>query len=162
MRKYIISFVEIFNKSIEIICIIAITVSLATVLSQVFVRYVLRLGFAWVEEVTNYMLVVIAIFGACLNLYENNDINLRLIIDRFNPKLKNIINLFTYLFILLFLAFLIKYGYAFSLQGLKRDSITLGIKMYIPFLIIPVGGVTIAINVMYKIYSNLYKYLKHK
>ncbi|MBA7554906.1 hypothetical protein ES705_47545 [subsurface metagenome] len=63
MRKYIISFVEIFNKSIAIICIIAITVSLATVLSQVFVRYVLRLGFPWVEEVTNYMLVVIAMFG---------------------------------------------------------------------------------------------------
>ncbi len=135
---------------------------LLTVLGQVFARYVFRFGFAWVEEVTNYMLVLIAIFGACLNLYENNDISLKLIIDRFDPKIKSIINLITYLFILLFLIFLIKYGYAFSLQGLRRISITLGIKMYIPFLIIPVGGATIAINVMYKIYSNLYKCLKNK
>lgn len=135
---------------------------LVTVLVEVFIRYVLGFGFAWVEEVTNYMLVIIAIFGACLNLYENNDINLQLIIDRFNPKIKNILNLFSYLFILLFLIFLIKFGYAFSLQGLKRDSITLGIKMYIPFLIIPIGAAAIAINAMYKIYSNLYKSLKHK
>ncbi len=124
------------NKSM---CILFFIVMMIVIILRVIFRYLLSIGLVWAGEVTRYMLISIALFGASLNLINNEDVSLTFFLNKFGDKTRKMISYFNSFLMLLFLFSLLYSGYKFSLGGFNRLSPSMGVKMFWPYLIVPIA-----------------------
>lgn len=142
----------------SIISISAIAVMVATIILEVVARYIFNYGVPWAEEITNYMLVALAMFGAGLNMQEEKDISLELVVQTIkNHVFSAGIRIVSFALIIVFSSMLLIHGVVFSIQGFTRFSITLNIPMFFPYLFIPLGALNITIVAVFKIITSLQK-----
>ncbi len=106
---------------------------------QVLLRYVFGHALPWAEEAAVYMMVWMAFIGAAVALQRSEHMALNLFIDRLPPILKRVTRTISHLLILAFLLLLLFLGLqlAFTISG--QRSAALGLNMFWPYLILPLG-----------------------
>lgn len=108
----------------------------------VLMRYVFNNPKPWVEEISMYSVIWGILFGLSVALRNDHHIAIDLLYDVLSPKLKRLMNIFANLVGILFCIFFIYYSFNLVSSTHKTGmvSLTVGIPMWIIYVILPISG----------------------
>lgn len=108
----------------------------------VVLRYVLKDPKPWVEEISMYCVLWGILFGLSIALRNNQHITIDLVYDRLPPLLQRAVDIFANLVGIMFCIFLVYYSFILVTSTYKTGmvSMTVGIPMWLVYLILPVSG----------------------
>ena len=131
---------KIVDKSVEIVgCSLLLGITVLIV-AQVIFRYVLQNSISWSEELTRYMMVW-AVFLSCgYVLNKAAHANIDLLISRFSPQMRMLMEKGSLLLIMMFAVIIIRYGLVLMRFGHRQISSALAVPMGYVYLAIPIGG----------------------
>ena len=110
-----------------------------------FINVVLRYGFdmslTWAAELTNYLFIWAALFGAAYGFKQGAHISVSLIIEKFPPAVTKGFLMFANLVSIIYLALISYFGYQLVLMlvDFGEISIDLEIPLWIPHLVLPIA-----------------------
>jgi C4-dicarboxylate transporter DctQ subunit len=130
---------------------IAAGVALAFV--NVVARYVFNGSLTWAAELTIYLFIWSAFFGAAYCFKKDAHISVDILLEKVPPKLAKILMLFSHTVTLVFLVAVAWYGYQYLQLEIELDerSVDLDIPMWIPYSVIPLAFASAAYRVLEKI-----------
>lgn len=139
MRKYFTILdlgVAAINKNIAVFGM-ALGVLLAFI--NVVLRYLFGTSITWAGELTNYLFMWSALFGAAYGFKKGIHISVTMLLEMLPPILSKIILMFAHLFSFAYLALMSYLGYELILMlvDFGEMSIDLRIPMWIPHLVLP-------------------------
>jgi len=119
----------------------------------VVARYVFNSSLTWAAELTVYLFLWSAFFGAAYCFKEDAHISISILLDKLSPKMAKAMMLLSHLVTFTFLAAVSFYGYQYIelVIELEEMSIDLEIPMWIPYLVIPISFAFAAYRVGEKI-----------
>lgn len=128
-------------KFCRLICIITTSILVVLVIAQVFMRFVLNMGYPWIEEICMLCMMWIAFFGGSLIFQDQSGISVTFLVDRLQPRAYKIAKLSFHILTIVFLVFLVIYGFQFAKVGLRMKFAATGLPKFWSYLSIPVGGI---------------------
>ena len=136
--KYVGMFIGFINQSIAAI---GIAGGVALAFYNVVARYLFGTSLTWAGELTMYLFLWSAFFGAAYCFKEDAHISVTVLLERVPPKAAKAFMLLSHTVTLIFLAAVSWYGYEYLQLVIELDerSIDLDIPMWIPYLVIPVS-----------------------
>ncbi|MFH1216969.1 MAG: TRAP transporter small permease [Pseudomonadota bacterium] len=143
-------YLEIFSTSVMMV-----TMSLATLVA--FINVVLRYGFnmslSWAGEMTSYLFIWSALFGAAYGFKIGMHLGVTILIQKLKPKIAKFVLCFGLVIILGYLIALIVWGYNFCLFNyeLEQSSVDMGIPFWIIYACVPVSMSIASYQVILKI-----------
>ena len=130
------------------------TVMLSIVL-QVFTRFLPKLlgdwaiiSLPWTEELSRFAFVWLLMLGASVGLYRKEHFSLTLFTNWLSPSLRWSCELLVYVLELVFIGFLIRYGYLMSEMVWGQISPALGLRYTYVYASVPVGAVLMAVHLI--------------
>jgi len=123
---------------------------------NVIARFVFHEGIDWAFELTNYLFIWSAFFGASYCFRKECHIRVTILLDLLPAKLAKLTSIIAHLITLAYLLAVAYFGYLFIFDpdfGLKASgeiSIDLNIPMWIPYLVLPIAFITAAYRVFEK------------
>ena len=143
---------KILNKIEEAFIAAALFVATVIVTLNVFLRWV-NLGTSWSEELVRYLLIALTFVGmsVCARLSEH--VTIDLLPQMTKGKLKIAVHFLIYVVALVFSVLFTWYGFklVIALEQTAQTSPTLGIPMYMVYLVMPIGGALTVIRYVQKI-----------
>jgi C4-dicarboxylate transporter DctQ subunit len=126
------------NRSIAII---GIAGGVALAFYNVVARYVFKSSLTWAGELTVYLFLWSAFFGAAYCFKKDAHISITILLDKLPPKISKILMIISHIITLIFLLAVAWYGYEYIkvVIELEERSIDLDIPMWIPYLAIPLS-----------------------
>jgi C4-dicarboxylate transporter DctQ subunit len=125
---------------------------------NVVARFVFHEGIDWAFELTNYLFIWSALFGAAYCFRLECHIKVTLLIDLLPPKASKFLIVFARFLTFLYLLAVAYYGYIFIFDpdlGLKASgeiSVDLNVPMWIPYLALPIaflfGAIRVALQII--------------
>ena len=130
------NWIEKFEKVIAAILVAAMTIIIA--LAVVF-RYFFNAPIYWANEASIFLMAWLTFIGGSLGLKYKSQASVTILVDRFSDKGKRMLEIISYIIILVFIALLLglSYQWVFSVQN--QISTSMRIPMWIPYLSVPVG-----------------------
>lgn len=129
---------------------------------SVVARYIFHWSLDWSDEIAVYGIIWAVFFGISSLIKTDEHVRVDLFIRNLSPKRQNIIHLYHGLLCLAFVIIVAWGGYLMVkkayLTGITSES-HLKFKMYLPFLIMPIGGTLLIVRIVERIF-NLIKKLK--
>src|SRR5713101_9852274 len=107
----------ILSSSVEWICLALMAVLSVDLMLGVFSRYVLASTFTWYDEIARACFVWAVFLGAAVGVKRGAHFRLRLLVDRFSPRLRLGAAVFGWLVVIAFSLALIQQGWAFAELG---------------------------------------------
>lgn len=147
-------YLEIFSTTVMII-----TMSVATLVA--FINVVLRYGFnfslPWAGEMTSYLFIWSALFGAAYGFKIGMHLGVTILIQTLKPRIAKKVLTFALVVILGYLIALIKWGYDFCMFNamLEQVSIDLGLPYWLIYMCVPISMSIAAYQVLLKIIRTL-------
>ncbi len=138
----------------EWILIITTIIIVLLVFLQVIVRFTFNISVGWSAELSRYLLIWITWISMSYTIRKNDHIRIMLIVERLPEKLQKIIEVIVIVAWASF-AFVMAYVGTEVVQTIKlmgQKTSTLGISMWIVYLIIPIGGVLMLIRLVQQLY----------
>ncbi|MDR3346338.1 MAG: TRAP transporter small permease [Campylobacteraceae bacterium] len=131
-------FVAAMNKSVAVFGM-AFGVILAFV--NVVLRYVFDGGISWAGELTNYLFIWSALFGAAYGFKKGIHISVTILLSRFPAKVAKFFMVLANLFSCLFLLFMAYMGVRILelIASFNERSIDLQVAMWIPVIVLPIA-----------------------
>lgn len=121
-----------------------LAVLVASLVYQVFGRYVLNRAPGWTEEVARFLVVYITMLGAAAVIRREGHVAVNVLVDALPNGLRHAVLWVRDAVVLGAAGILMWYGYGFAVIGARRLSPAMEISMYWPFLAIPLSGGLIA------------------
>ncbi len=148
--KFVSKTIGFINQSIAAF---GISAGVALAFANVVARYVFDASLTWAAELTIFLFLWSAFFGAAYCFREDAHISISILLDKVSTKTAKILMLISHSITFIFLAAVSYYGYEYLLlvNELEETSIDLGIPMWIPYLVIPVAFAFAAFRVGEKI-----------
>ena len=150
----------------QTIAIVGIAGGVALAFYNVVARYIFHSSLTWAGELTIYLFLWSAFFGAVYCFKHDAHISISLLTDRVQPKYAKILMLLSNTLTLIFLMAVSWYGFEYLqlVIELEERSIDLDIPMWIPYLAIPVsfafGSFRVAEKIFYLINTPAEKIVK--
>ncbi|MBO1001808.1 TRAP transporter small permease [Pseudogracilibacillus auburnensis] len=135
-----------------------IIVGLTILFLQVIMRYFLGLSTTWQDEAARYFIIWGVLLGSAVAIRDNQHIKVDVVYQVFSGTIKNMINILSNIFVLLFLVFMVIYGAILVKDKyLTGEYSNIGIQLFIVYAILPLSGFFMAIRTLGKIigYKNL-------
>ena len=129
---------------------------------NVAVRFLLNQSIEWAFELTNYLFIYSAFFGAAYLFSRGANIKVTILLDIMPSFLSKIMVIFVDLLNIVYLGIVIYFSYVFIFDpdlGVKASgevSVDLGVKMWIVYLILPISAVLAIIAVLFKFKDDLF------
>ncbi len=126
------------NKTIASI---GIAGGVALAFYNVVARYIFGTSLTWAGELTIYLFLWSAFFGAAYCFKQDAHISISILLERVPPKVSKVLMLLSHTITFIFLSAVSWYGYEYLelVIELEERSIDLDIPMWIPYLVIPVS-----------------------
>lgn len=123
--------------------VLGVLVLIMTVLvfANVVLRYVVGDSLSWVEELTRYMMIWAAYLGAGLALRNGSHVAVELVQDALPVRAMHLVRFAVAIAILVFLAIVAWYGFAYSSMTMMQSSAVLNLPLGLVYLAVPVGCV---------------------
>lgn len=132
------------------------SLSLLLMFYEVLSRYFLGLSVYWAEEIVRYLIVWSMFIGSSMIVKTDGHISITFITDLLSDKRKTLLSLFNHVLCLLYSVALIYAGWLLVTEanaaGYISDS-RMETPMWIPYLILPLGGILISVRWIEKISS---------
>jgi len=107
----------------------------------VFFRYALNSSLVWYDEFASYLLVWLTFYGAVVASYRRRHIGFEIVVDRFEPRTRRIIDFISECFVLCFQLVLFYYGWLLVRKMGDDSAISLTwIKMGWVYSVLPITG----------------------
>lgn len=138
----------------EWLLITSFIVLISLVFIEIVSRYIFSSSVGWSAELSRYLLIWITWISVSYTIRKREHIRITLVVDRFPPKLQKI----TELLVLIawsafaFVMAVVGTDVVLSIKMLGQKTSTLGIQMWIVYLIIPVAGVLMIIRLIQQAY----------
>ncbi|WNL17472.1 TRAP transporter small permease [Aliarcobacter cryaerophilus] len=108
---------------------------------NVVLRYVFDMSLPWAAELTNYLFIWSALFGAAYGFKQGAHISITLLIEKFSPSVMKLFLLFANLLSIIYLLLISYFGYKLilMLMDFGEINVDLQIPLWIPQLVIPIA-----------------------
>ena len=146
-----------FHKLENAVAFLFFVLGVAVSLYGGFMRYVIQHSQSWTSEIYTFMLVWAIFIGFGTALRDGEHIAIDLLYDRLPLALKKAVNVFVLLVGLAFSLFFIISGgqMVMTAFGQGIQTIDVGMPIWIPYLIMPLGGILLFIHFCEKAYNEL-------
>ncbi len=128
------------NQLVRLLLAVFITGMLAALLLQIVARYLMKIPFPWVEELARYLMIWTGFLGSSLAIHRGSHLGFSMVVEALPRPMQRIIVCGVSLAMMVFLVFLIKYGWFITSFVQNQRSPTLPITMFWVYLAIPVGS----------------------
>ena len=150
--------VEIIVTVCEKIEVLFLVLMTAMVFSLVISRYVFSYSFAWIEELTRYLMIWAAFLGAAALFKSDGHINMDLFYRKLSERWRTIFDLVFALIQMTFMACLTLLGIQYAESSRLFVVATLSnLSMYWVTLIIPISAALSVIIILFNIIRILYR-----
>lgn len=158
MRKYFTILdlgVAAINKNIAVF---GITLGVLLAFINVVLRYLFGASITWAGELTNYLFMWSALFGAAYGFKKGIHISVTMLLEMLPPFMAKILLMFAHAFSCIYLALMSYLGYELilMLMDFGEMSIDLGVPMWIPHLVLPFAFIGAAFRAGEKIFEVAY------
>ncbi|MDZ7819150.1 MAG: TRAP transporter small permease [Aliarcobacter sp.] len=108
---------------------------------NVILRYAFDMSLTWAAELTNYLFIWAALFGAAYGFKQGAHISVSLIIERFPAHITKGFLIFANLLSIAYLGLISYFGYELILllKDFGEMSVDLNIPLWIPHLVLPIS-----------------------
>ncbi len=108
---------------------------------NVVLRYVFDMSLPWAAELTNYLFIWSALFGAAYGFKQGAHISITLLIEKFSPSVMKMFLLFANLLSIIYLLLISYFGYKLilMLMDFGEINVDLQVPLWIPQLVIPIA-----------------------
>lgn len=145
MRKLVAAVESVLDK----ILLLIFTVMVVAIVWQVFARYVLLRPTVWSEELARYLMVWTTMLGSALVVRRGGHVAVTVFVELLPARVQHAIGFFRDALTILMAGYLAYCGYGFALAGARRTSSGLGIPMTYPYAAIFIGGLFLALIVLF-------------
>ena len=145
------------SQFIHKICYYALGISLIVVTFvltiNVILRYCFASGWAWAEELTQYIIVWTTFVGAACCVSEGSDITIDSILSLLNKKGQKIVSCITYVISIIFLLIMIYSSVSMVQRAYVngQTATSMNLKMWIIYIAIPVGAALTVLRIIEKL-----------
>jgi TRAP-type C4-dicarboxylate transport system permease small subunit len=151
------TFERYLNYASVWITISFIAIMTLSVFYGVICRYIFRSAPFWTEEIARFMMVWVALIGASVAFRKREHVGLDFIVKLIFPgKSRKWVVIFNDLMTLIFFGFAIYFGFKFAAQGYRIVSPATGMKMFVPYVGIPVGCIFCFLQISVNILRDLF------
>lgn len=154
LKKYS-KFLDALEKVEKVLLAISLSVMTVVIIYQVALRYVFSASNAWSEELARYLMVFSVMVASAIALRKNSHLQIDILINRFNPRMKAIFTIASTIAGIVFLCYLFIYSLDLMKLGMRNTSAGLGFVMAIPYAAIPLGVVLMVLTSIEVILKNL-------
>jgi C4-dicarboxylate transporter, DctQ subunit len=125
----------------QTMAVLGLSVGVLLAFINVILRYVFDMSLTWAAELTNYLFIWSALFGAAYGFKQGAHISVTLLIEKFPPIVTKYLLVFANFISIAYLAIMSYFGYELILllKDFGEDSVDLGIPMWIPHLVLPIA-----------------------
>ena len=141
MKKFF-QIIDIIVSTInQTMAVLGLSLGVLLAFINVILRYAFDMSLTWAAELTNYLFIWAALFGAAYGFKQGAHISVSLIIERFSPKVTKGFLMFANLVSIIYLALISYFGYQLVLMlvDFGEMSIDLEIPLWIPHLVLPIA-----------------------
>lgn len=144
--------VAAINKNMAVV---GISLGVILAFMNVLLRYVFDASFTWAHELTNYLFMWGALFGAAYGFKKGIHISVTILIAKFPAPLAKAMLIFSHTLTFIYLAFMSYFGYQLTVMIAQfgEMSVDLNIPMWIPNLVLPLAFGGAAFRAGEKIYE---------
>ncbi len=147
-------YLEIFSTAVMMF-----TMSLATLVAfiNVVLRYVFNASLSWAGELTSYLFIWSALFGAAYGFKIGMHLGVTIVIQKLKPRIAKYVLSFSLIVILIYLIALICWGYNFCVFNyeLEQASVDLQLPFWIIYMSVPISMSIASYQVILKIFRTL-------
>jgi C4-dicarboxylate transporter DctQ subunit len=147
-------YLEIFSTTVMMIAM-----SLATLVAfiNVVLRYVFNMSLSWAGELTSYLFIWSALFGAAYGFKIGMHLGVTIIIQKLRPRVAKYVLSFSLIVILVYLIALIYWGYNFCMFNyeLEQVSVDLRLPFWLIYMCVPITMTIASYQVVLKIIRTL-------
>lgn len=148
---------DLLDSFIKVIMVAGIMVLVVTLIGQVLSRYLMPVPFPWMEELARYLMIWVAMLGACLAIRRKAHIGVTIITSRLTPFLQDRINLAIYIAMLVLALVLFNFGWRIANMVSSQTTATLPFTMFWAYLAIPAGALLMSVQLIFLLIEDLYK-----
>jgi C4-dicarboxylate transporter DctQ subunit len=140
------------NKNIAVF---GISLGVLLAFANVVLRYCFDMSITWAGELTNYLFMWSALFGAAYGFKKGVHISVTIVLEKLPPLLAKMILMCAHLFSCFYLALMAYLGYELILMlvDFGEMSIDLQIPMWIPHLVLPFAFIGAAFRAGEKVFE---------
>ena len=141
MKKFF-QIIDIIVSTInQTMAVLGLSLGVLLAFINVILRYAFDMSITWAAELTNYLFIWAALFGAAYGFKQGAHISVSLIIERFPPAVTKGFLMFANLVSIIYLALISYFGYQLVLMlvDFGEMSIDLEIPLWIPHLVLPIA-----------------------
>lgn len=134
---------ETMDKMVNILVVSLFLIVFASVLLQIFLRYVLNSPLTWSEELSRYLFIMICFLGWTLATRNRTHIKVNFILEALPQKIRFTVKIFIQILVLVFTVALIYLGARMAYKSIDVPSITLFFGFAYIYAFIPISGAII-------------------
>jgi TRAP-type C4-dicarboxylate transport system permease small subunit len=135
---------RLFRKLIAVIewwSVLLLVLMVTLVCVGVFFRYVLNASLAWYDEFASYLLVWLTFYGAVVATYRRRHIGFEVVVEKFGPTVRRLVDFLSECFVLAFQFVLLYYGWELMQKMGDDRAVSLPwVKMSWIYSVLPITG----------------------
>lgn len=151
---------QTINRSTEWLTCIFLIVMVVIIFLQVVSRTFLQSSFPWTEELARYLMIWLTFLGAAFSFQYGAHIGIGIITDKLPKKLAAIIDVIVCILCIFLFSILLVKGWELVARSMNQQSPAMSIPMSYVYLIIPLSGILMILNVVDVTYKNVKKLWK--
>lgn len=156
MRAFIVKLLGGVGAIVEWFTMILTALLVVLVSTNVFARYVLKVGLLWAEELSRLTFVWVVFLGAYLALRRRAHLAITIVTDRLPWRAQRVVSIVGTLLTIGFLVVLIWGGWRLVMQTLQFGRITpmLGVSAAWGYLSVPTAALLMLLEIIRKLFAN--------
>lgn len=137
----------------QTMAVFGLTLGVLLAFINVVLRYMFDMSLTWAAELTNYLFIWSALFGAAYGFKHGAHISVTILIEKCSPVITKAFLIFANFLSVLYLGLLSYFGYELvrMLMDFGEMSIDLNIPMWIPHLVLPIAFILAGYRVAEKL-----------
>ena len=133
----------IVDRGVNVVIVFLFLIIFASVLLQIFLRYLLNYPLTWSEELSRYLFIMVCLLGWTLATKNKSHIKVNFILDALPPKIRFTAKIFIQMLVLVFAAALVYLGSQMTYKSIDVPSITLFFGFAYIYAFVPISGAII-------------------
>jgi TRAP-type C4-dicarboxylate transport system permease small subunit len=146
---------KIISFSFETVSVVFLVCVLATVILQVFFRYVARIVVPWTEEAARYFCIWMVFMGAVAAVAQEAHIKITFLVERVPKLAMHLFSLLSYCVVFLFNIIILLGSIQLVMLNWGQEAVTFPISVGVLYLAITVSSATILILLIFIIVQRL-------
>jgi TRAP-type C4-dicarboxylate transport system permease small subunit len=145
----------ILSRILEVIMVTILTIMVGLVFGNVVARYAFNSAITWAEEVARFLFVWLTFVGASFGLMKGLHLGMDMVVARFSPRTRSLIEVVNGFIILAFLGVWVVGGVHLIQANLDYMSPATGFSMGLVYMIGPLAAVLMGIEALSRLAASI-------